>query len=155
MYLVILGNSPILHLFKLIFFLGIQNHDTYSQYKFQLNCKYRWWDIDVTKNHEKWPFLTIVPSEKYKYLNNGTIFFQTAWVTILRTLTSKTRIRLNEIGGPRLSSLCGSRSWLTYMDWLVKHQNRKNRIKVSSIKLKLSELTISFVLYDCWRLHVK
>ena len=87
------------------FFLEIQNHDTYSQYKFELNWIYHWWDIDVIKNHEKWPFLTIVPPEKYKYLNNGTIFFQTACVTILRTLTSKTYIKLNKIGRPRLSML--------------------------------------------------
>ena len=42
--------------------------------------------MNLTKNRKKYHFLTIVLSEKFQYLKNGTIFFQTACATIHQTL---------------------------------------------------------------------
>jgi len=67
-------------------------------------------DIDVTKNHKKRTFWMTVPSTKFKYLENGTIFFQMAGAEIHQTLAPITHIKTNQIGDHRLSSFCRNRS---------------------------------------------
>jgi hypothetical protein len=42
--------------------------------------------MNVRKNRKTCTFLTIVPSEKFEYLKNGTIFFEMACAEMLQTL---------------------------------------------------------------------
>ncbi len=54
--------------------------------------------MNVTKqNHKNMPFGMIVSSEKFKYLENGTIFFQMACVEIYQTLAPITYIKTTQI----------------------------------------------------------
>ena len=59
--------------------------------------------MNLTKNHKKRHVLVRLPSEKFKYLKNGTIFFEKVDVEIHQTRPSITYLKTNEIGYHRLS----------------------------------------------------
>jgi hypothetical protein len=68
--------------------------------------------MDRIRNRKKCSFSgAIVPSEKFKYVENETIFFQTTCVEIHRTLDPITYVKNGQIGDHRLSrvghDLCG------------------------------------------------
>jgi hypothetical protein len=60
--------------------------------------------MDLIKNRKKCHFLTIVLSEKFKYLENGTIFCQALCVEIHQTLASIKYIKTSPIGDHRLDT---------------------------------------------------
>ncbi len=66
---------------------------TYSIENFKANAcilDEMWMSQKIAKNA---PFLTILPSEKFKYLENETIFFQTVSVEIHQILAPITYIK--------------------------------------------------------------
>ncbi len=86
MPLVVLVNSSTVNPFELICSQLIVQPKMHLQWKFEPNrCILNeiWTSQKIAKNAF---FLTIVPSEKFRYLENGTIFFQTACVQTHQTL---------------------------------------------------------------------
>ena len=72
--------------------------------------------MNLTKKHKKRHFLVRVPSEKFRYLKNGIIFFEKVGVRFHQTLASITYIRASQIDDHRLSGFGRSLHGLAHID---------------------------------------